>query len=317
MILITGSAGYIGSHICYYLDKKKLNYIGIDNLSYSYKKNITNKKKFIKVDISNSRELDKIISKNKIKTVIHTAAFSYVVEGEISKTKYYNNNIIKTKKFIDCCKKNNIENFIFLSSSNVYKEKKNNSAYKENNFLKPKNFYGKNKLIIEKYLNKKFNKKIILRLFNVVGIFNKNFIIFKFKKKNYQRLIFKLIQNIKLNKSTNINFFKINNKIVYPARDFVDVKDVVKIIEKILYMINSRKKISEIINVGSGKSIDINKIVNLLNKVRNNRCKINLKEISKKELFYTRSNITKLSKIIGKKPKLNLNSIIKSHFKKL
>ncbi|MGL3827291.1 NAD-dependent epimerase/dehydratase family protein [Candidatus Pelagibacter communis] len=317
MILITGSAGYIGSHICCYLDKKKINYIGIDNLSYSYSKNITNKKKFARVDISNLKELKKIISKNKIKTVIHAAAFSYVVEGEILKKKYYTNNIVKTKKFIDCCKNNNIENFIFLSSSNVYKEKKNNSAYKENNFLKPKNFYGKNKLIIEKYLNKKFNKKIILRLFNVIGIFNKNFIIFKFKKNNYQRLIFKLIQNIQLNKSTNINFFKINNKVVYPARDFVDVKDVVKIIEKMLYMIRSKKKISEIINVGSGKSIHINKIVNLLNKVRSNRCNINLKEISKKELFYTRSNITKLSKIIGKKPKLNLNSIIKSHFKKL
>ena len=75
----------------------------------------------------------------------------------------------------------------------------------------------------------------------MVGIFNKNFIIFKFKKNNYQRLIFKLIQNIKLNKSTNINFFKINNKIVYPSRDFVDVKVVAKIIEKILYMIILKK----------------------------------------------------------------------------
>ena len=76
MILITGSSN-IGSHICYYLDKKKLNYIGIDNQLSQKKHN--KQKKFIKVDISNSRELE-IISKKKIKTVIHTAAFSYVVE---------------------------------------------------------------------------------------------------------------------------------------------------------------------------------------------------------------------------------------------
>lgn len=313
MILITGSAGYIGSHICLYFERKKINYIGIDNLSYSYLSNIQNRKKFFKLDISNSNKLREIIVNNKISTVIHAAAFSYVVEGEFFKKKYFLNNIIKTKRFIDCCKKNNIKNFIFLSSSNVYKENKNRNGYKETDVLKPKNFYGKNKFEIEKYINNKFQNVIILRLFNVIGIFNKKFKIFKFKKKNYQRLIFKIIQNINLKKLTNINFFKIKNNIVYPSRDFIDIKDVIKIIDKIIKELYS-KNISGVYNIGTGKDISIDKIINIFNNFKNKKFKFKLNNISKKEFLHTKSNISKLAKMLGERPKLNLKNVIKSHF---
>ena len=90
-----------------------------------------------------------------------------------------------------------VNNFIFLSSSNVYKESKNGKPFFENSKVGPKNTYGQNKLNIEKYLlKKKFKNLIILRLFNIIGI-NKKFTVFKFKKENYQRLIFKIVQNIK------------------------------------------------------------------------------------------------------------------------
>ena len=65
MILITGSAGYIGSEICKKFEKLKINYIGIDNLKYSYKKNIYNTKKFVKTCISNNTKVSDIIKKYK------------------------------------------------------------------------------------------------------------------------------------------------------------------------------------------------------------------------------------------------------------
>ena len=87
------------------------------------------------------------------------------------------------------------------------KNPKKNKIFKISNKTLPKNYYGKTKLIIEKYLKKRgFNSLIILRLFNIIGIDNNNFKIFKFKKHNYQRLIFKLKQNSKLNKVTKINY---------------------------------------------------------------------------------------------------------------
>ena len=66
MILITGSTGYIGSHICLFFDKNKIDYIGIDNQSYSYKKNVFNKKKQLKIDISDEKKILKTLEKYNI-----------------------------------------------------------------------------------------------------------------------------------------------------------------------------------------------------------------------------------------------------------
>ena len=63
MILITGSAGYIGSHISCYFEQKKIKYLGIDNLKYSYRSNVPNKKKFFQIDISNLKNVEKLIYK--------------------------------------------------------------------------------------------------------------------------------------------------------------------------------------------------------------------------------------------------------------
>ena len=142
MILITGSAGYIGSHLCKYFKKKKIKYIGIDNLEYSNYFNIFDKKKFFKVCISDTEKLSKIFNKFKIETIIHTAAFSYVLDAENNKAKYKLNNIDKTKIFIDFIINNKVKNIVFLSSSNVYTENSKNTNIKETGKIVPKNYYG-------------------------------------------------------------------------------------------------------------------------------------------------------------------------------
>ena len=98
MILVTGCAGYIGSQLCHILKKEKINFIGIDNLQYSSKRNII-KNYFYKIDISNSK-VENLIKKMNINSVIHCAAFSYVNDGEKNKKKYFNNNVIKTKNLL-------------------------------------------------------------------------------------------------------------------------------------------------------------------------------------------------------------------------
>ncbi len=314
MILITGLTGYIGSHIAHCFDKCKINYLGIDDLSYSYKSNIKNKRKFFLCNISNEIKIKRLIKKYKIKTVIHAAASSYVLEAEKMSKKYVVNNVTRTKKFIDLCKVNNIEKFIFLSSSNVYKENLRNNQFSENSKLLPKNIYGKNKLIIEKYLKKKnFKNTIILRLFNIIGKFNKNFKIYKFKKKNYQRLIFKFIQKKKEKQILTLNYFKKKNKRIFPSRDFINIKDVTNTIKKIS---DKNFKIPSnifVLNIGTGKSLDVNKLINSLNKVFKYKIKIVYKEISNKELLITRSNNKKFIKIMKYRPKLNLYKTLKSH----
>ena len=316
MILITGSTGYIGSHISEYFEKNKINYIGIDNLSYSYKNNISKPQKHFFFDISDKKKVSKLISKYKPKTVIHCAASSYVLEGEKHKKKYILNNEIRTKKFIDICKLQKIQNFIFMSSSNVYSENSKNSSFFESNKTNPKNLYGKNKIIIENYLKQKsFKKLIILRLFNIIGILNENFIPFKFKGINYQRLIFKILQNFKTNKITKINKKTKNNKNIFPARDFIDIEDLLNILNKLLYKISISKVLKKTFNVGSGHKITIDKVINLININLNNRLKLKLTDLNNKELSVTKSSISKISKFLNYKPKIYLIKSIKSHIR--
>lgn len=315
MILITGSTGYIGSHISQYFEKNNIKFVGIDNLSYSYKKNVSKKQKHFFFDISDEKKVFKLIKKYKPKAVIHCAASSYVLEGEKHKTKYVLNNVIRTKKFINICKQQQIDNFIFLSSSNVYSENSKKLIFSEIDKTLPKNNYGCNKLIIERYLNTmKFKRLIILRLFNVIGIFNKNFRAFEFKKINYQRLIFKLLYNLKQNKISNINVIRKNNKNIFPARDFIDILDLNKILLTLVKKLTEKKKIKAIFNVGSGRMIKINKIVNQINQRYNNKLKINYVSLPKKELTNTRASIKKISKFIKYQPKINLKKSVRSYY---
>lgn len=316
MILITGSAGYIGSEICKSLEENKIKYVGIDSLKYTYISNIFNNKNFIKCCISNKNKISTILKKYKISTVIHAAAYSYVNDAEDNKKKYETNNIIKTKIFIDTIINNNIKNFIFLSSSNVYSE--NINSFHENAKTKPKNFYGKTKLIIEKFLSykkKNFNNLIVLRLFNIIGLTK------KFKPKNfgnfkYQRFLFKALYKIKKNLPVEVNFIKKkHNKLIFPSRDFVDIKDLLSLV----ISINKRFKNSNsctTYNVGSGKSYSINKILKIL-KNKKKYIIIKYNKLSKKEYISTKSIIKKIKKDYSWKPKRDINTSIDSYIKNL
>ena len=117
-------------------------------------------------------------------------------------------NIEKTKKFIDFCHRFNIKKFIFLSSSNVYNFKSNKiRSAKESDIFKPDNYYGKTKVVIEKYLKKKFKICYILRLFNIAGYTNKR-VFYEFKN-NYRRIMPVITEAFKKNSDDTISDFQI------------------------------------------------------------------------------------------------------------
>lgn len=313
MILVTGSAGYIGSQISKYFDNNGIKYIGIDDFRHSTTKNITNKKKFIRSDFNNLKKINKIIDKYKIETILHCAASSYVLEGEIKKKQYFQNNYKNTKQFIDLCKKKLVSNFIFMSSSNVYSD--SNKTYFEISKKEPKNIYGKTKLKIEKYLLKKnFNKVIILRLFNIIGLTNKFFVTNKINI-HHQRLITNLF-NKKKDKLI-IRYKSFNNRTIYPSRDFLDIKDLLILIKKINKNLSKINIKNIILNIGSGKSININKIIYTCNKKFNLNIKLNYIKINRKEVMITKANIKKVNKIFKWKPRYSLLNSLESYKKYL
>jgi len=311
MILVTGSTGYIGFHICEMLELKKIPYFGIDNFSRSLSKNIINKKKFLKIDI-NSNDIPSLLKSKKIHTIIHTAAFSFPPESENNKEIYYKNNILKTKKFIDNCSKEKIKKFIFLSSSNVYNfSLKSIKPVKESQKINPKNYYGKTKSIIEKYLKKKFKICTILRLFNIAGYSNKREF-YEFKNK-FRRIMPVLNEATRKKIPLKINLVKRKNKLVYPARDFVHIQDFLNIILKTI-----KNNISgfNIMNVGNGKLIYLEKIINIFEEKMNKKISYKKKLNSIGNYNYTLSNNLKLRKVLKYNFQFNLKDIIKSCVKK-
>jgi UDP-glucose 4-epimerase len=170
-ILITGGAGYIGSHVAEILLKKNKEVFLIDNLSTGHRKLINKKAKFFKLDISNKKQIKEILYKYKIDSIIHLAANLIIGEGQKKPKKYYKNNVLGTKKLLDACKNCSVKNFIFSSTAAIYKE----GQYKvsENSIIKPKSIYGKTKIKAEKLIQS-FAKKNkinygILRYFNIAG----------------------------------------------------------------------------------------------------------------------------------------------------
>ena len=313
MILVTGCTGYIGFHICETLELKKIPYFGIDNFSRSLPKNIINKRKFSKMNID-SNKIPYLLKSKKIHTIIHAAAFSFPPESESNKKIYYENNIKKTKKFINNCSKIKIKKFIFLSSSNVYNFNSNLiKPVKENKRLNPTNYYGKTKSIIETHLKNKFKTCFILRLFNIAGYTNKNKKEFYEFKNKFRRIMPIINEATRKKISFKINLMKKKNKLIYPARDFVHIQDFLNIILKI---IKKNTNGLNIMNVGNGKLIYLSTIIKTF------------ENISKKNIFYkkrfydignynyTLSNNSKLKKELNYNFKFNLLDIVNSCIKK-
>ncbi len=312
-ILLTGGAGYIGSHIAELLSKKKLSKVFIlDNLSTGHKILINKKSHFLKGDINNQRLISKIINKYKIETIIHLAAVLNVSEAEKNKKKYYKNNITGTKNLILSCKNTGVKNFIFSSSCSIYGNIKGSVDEKQK--LKPQGFYGYTKMrgeeLIKKY-SKKFNYNFgIFRYFNVAGASPSG------KIGEIETSHGHLIKNIaiqSMRKKPKINIYGNNyaTKDGTCIRDYIHVSDLAEIHIKGLDYLTKNKK-SFILNCGYGKGYSVLQVANELKKIKKN-LEINFLERRPGDVAQIYSNTKKFKKLLKWKPKYNaINKIIKS-----
>jgi UDP-glucose 4-epimerase len=171
MILVTGGAGYIGSHTVKLLKDNFFDIIILDNLSTGHKEFIQNCN-FINCDLSNKLLLNDIFKQYKIDTVIHFAASAYVGESVLSPDLYYRNNICNGLNLLDCMKENNVSNIIFSSSCATYGIP-NNLPLTEGHPQNPISPYGMTKYVFERILSdysKAFGiNYVCLRYFNAAG----------------------------------------------------------------------------------------------------------------------------------------------------
>jgi UDP-glucose 4-epimerase len=121
-ILVTGAAGYIGSVLTEQLVDAGVPVIGLDNLSCGHEKAIISGAKFVRIDLGNSRELEKVFQQYQIEAVMHLAAFSIVENSMTNPGKYFQNNVANGINLLDVMLKHGVNKLIFSSSASVYGE---------------------------------------------------------------------------------------------------------------------------------------------------------------------------------------------------
>ena len=309
-ILVTGGAGYIGSHIVEELVKKNfLKIFIVDDLSTGHKRLINKKATFIKANINKTQLIKKIILKNKIDTIIHLAAKTIVTESEKKPKLYYKANVLGTSSLLDAAKNSSVKNFLFSSTAAVYGSKI--SYVNEKSKTLPDSVYGKTKLQAEDLVKRNFKKNyIILRYFNVVGASPSK----KIGLINKYGQLFKnfAVEILKNKPKLSVYGKDYNTKDGTCIRDFIHVSDLADIHLKVLLKASKDNK-SIILNCGYGKGFSVLEVVNNFKKFSKNKVIVKFEKRRKAEIVESVANVTKLKKYLKWRPKFfNLSRMIKN-----
>ncbi|KAI4453422.1 udp-glucose 4-epimerase [Holotrichia oblita] len=269
-ILVTGGAGYIGSHTVVELLTAGYDVTVIDNFSNSGPdalkriKAITGKDfDFVQGDVRDQGVLQKIFNSQNIYAVIHFAGFKAVGESVKEPLSYYNNNLFSAIALLEVMKKNNCKNFLFSSSATVYKDGETLPLI-EDCVLQPKNPYGMTKLMIEMllkdlYVSDKHWNIAILRYFNPIGAHKSGLL--GEEPNGIPNNLLPYIANVATGKSAELKVYGND----YPTSDGTGKRDYIHVVDLALGHLAALKKIEgmgyDAYNLGTGKSYSVLEIV--------------------------------------------------------
>lgn len=262
-ILVTGGAGYIGSHTVQELMKsKEFNPIVYDNLVTGHIEAIPQGVPFINGDIHDSEKIAETLKRYDIAGVIHFAAFSLVGESMTNPLKYYNNNVEGTLHLLEGMKKAGVNKIVFSSTAAVYGEPEK-TPITEDSPHNPTNVYGRTKLVIENMMRDCTNayglRYIALRYFNAAGAAEGGYIGEDHNPETHLiPLILKTAQGIR----DHISIYGTD----YPTKDGTCIRDYIHVIDlaqahilAMKYLLNGGE--SNYFNLGSEKGFSVREII--------------------------------------------------------
>lgn len=252
-VIVTGGAGFIGSHVADLLLEKKYDVYVFDDLSTGRKENVNKKAKFFKIDITDFKKTNNLINKIKPICIFHLAAWPRIGRSMDDPLGTNNVNVNGTLVMLESARLNNVPRFIFSSSSSVY-GKQDTFLMNENMDPHPMSHYALQKLIGEKYASfyaESFGMKIIsLRYFSVYGDRQPS-------TGPYALVISKFIDQ--LNNGKKMTIFGDGNQ----TRDFTHVSDVA-IANYMAMKVSINSGTNLIINIGASKETSVNDIAKLI-----------------------------------------------------
>jgi len=321
-IIVTGGAGYIGSHTVVELFNSGFTPIIIDNLSNSSIKNINGISKIIKKDIKwynvnccSKTYIQEIFKKEgEIEGVIHFAAFKSVEESIIEPNKYYENNIGSLEVILKSMKKNNVKNIIFSSSCTVYGKAEILPVKEDAPFKEAESPYAKTKQICEKIILNDSSNSISLRYFNPIGCHYTS-LIGDYSNNKATNLV-PIITEAAIGKRKKITIFgdDYNTPDGTCIRDYIHVVDLAKShVKSISFLINNKGK--HVFNVGTGIGTSVKEIISTFEKTNNIKINYKIGPRRNGDIEKIWSDNTLIKNKLNWEAKESLESAIKSAWK--
>lgn len=269
-ILVTGGAGYIGSHAVVELLDAGYNVIVLDNLENGYIELVDKRAKFYKGDIRNISSFENVFQENKIDAVMNFAGYIKVGESVFEPNKYYLNNTYGVMNIIEVMKKHNVKNIIFSSTAAVYGEVKCDGLVYEDYPTNPINPYGSSKLMAERVIldaAKAYGINYsIFRYFNVGGAHEKYHI---GQKGDGVTALIPIILQAAKGEREKLSIYGNN----YPTKDGTGIRDYIHVVDLVRAHIAALpvldKNISGIYNLGNGNGFSVLEMLNAAKKVTN------------------------------------------------
>ena len=275
-ILVTGGAGYIGSHVCHHLIDQGYNVTCIDSLITGNQELLPKEVKLEIFDISNKEKVTNLLKSNKYDLVMHFAGLIRVDESIRQPKRYRDFNFVKAKSFLENCFENNLKKIIFSSTAAVYGNPRNDKVTEEDP-VEPLNPYASSKLELENFIketSKKYNSKyIILRYFNVAGADEKMRAGLISKVSTH---LIKVASEVATNKRDHliINGDDYDTPDGTAIRDYIHVSDLADI-----HLVSAKHLISggqsDLFNCGYGSGYSVKEVIKNLN----NHLKFNINTI--------------------------------------
>ncbi len=275
-VLVTGGAGYIGSHTCLELLRTGFDVVVVDNLSNSSEESlrrvqeITGKTiEFHKVDLLNKTHLVKVFDKHQFDAVIHFAGLKAVGESVDIPLKYYHNNLTGTVTLCEVMAKYNVKNIVFSSSATVYGEP-HRVPITEDFPTVATNPYGRTKLFIEEilkdlYVSDNYWNIVLLRYFNPVGAHHSGRI--GEDPKGIPNNLMPFISQVAVGKLKELSVFGND----YPTTDGTGVRDYIHVVDLALGHVRALQKLIgqsgvHIYNLGTGRGYSVLEMISAFEK---------------------------------------------------
>jgi len=319
-ILITGGAGYIGSHTVIELYNSGYRPIIVDNFSNSSIKNIEgieqiikDKVAFYKFDCTDINQMNQLFKlENNIEAVIHFAAFKAVEESVREPKKYYDNNIGSLKIILSMMKKYELDNIVFSSSACVYGIPEILPVNESATFKKAESPYGETKQLCEKLIDEVDLNSISLRYFNPVGS-HETCLIGDCSADKPNNLV-PIICEVASGKRSTMQIFGNDYKTIDGTcvRDYIHVVDLAKSHVAALNHILKSQTLKTVYNIGVGKGVSVQEVVDSFEKVNDIKIsyKIGPRRAGDVEEIY--SDNTKINKELNWFPVMSFESALKT-----